>query len=48
MEIKTRFSQKYQYDAGQMTKTADTPLYGKPFEPFFSSTGGLISTKLSM
>ena len=38
----------YQHNAGQMTKIAGTPFYGKTFKLFFSSTGGLISTKLNM
>ena len=39
----------YWYDAGDMTKMAATPIYGKnPSKIFLSGTGGPISTKLGM
>ena len=42
----TKFSSRH---LGHMTKMAATPIYGKnPSKPFFSGTGGPISTKLGM
>ena len=39
----------YWHDAGQITKMAATPIYGKkPSKIFLSGTGGPISTKLGM
>ena len=39
----------YQHDAGQMTKMAAMPIYGKiPFKMFYPGSSGTISTKLGI